>query len=285
MDRLNCICFFWFNLEIYPLDSCCLSWFPFEDKQELLKQFVQHNELLESVETTLKISREQSGEVEHARELLTIKEMREKGFSQKLCYYKMPIRFMLPQCLHCVCVSEWKGNTSVPCCSYYCCWKYICLSSPKNAPRMKIETIIGKSTPVPDSDVPDCPESVRFWCNTGGRSSQKETTRLTADAETRIATSMDGLAGMLAGPDVGVSAAAAGVGTANRPTIKALVDVASAVAADPPAPKAKAKSKAKAKAKAAAKVPKTPAEQRNAIRTAFGNYSNVTFIACFHKQL
>lgn len=165
------------------------------------------------------------------------------------------------------------------------CENNMYLHPKKNAPRMKIETIIAKATPIPDSDCPDDPESVRFWCNTGGKASQKETTRLTADAEACVATTMDGLAGMLAGPDVGSSIPAAGVGTANRPTIKALVDIASAPAAETAtAAKAKAKSKAKAKAKAAAKLPKTPAEQRNAIRTAFGNYNNF-FSRDFHKQL
>ena len=35
---------------------------------------------------TLKVSREQQGEVEHTRELLTIRQMREKGFSQNLLF-------------------------------------------------------------------------------------------------------------------------------------------------------------------------------------------------------
>ena len=135
---------------------------------------------------------------------------------------------------------------------------------------MKVETIIAKATPVPDSDCPDDPESVRFWCSTGGKASQKETTRLTADAETRVATTMDGLAGMLAGPEVATSLTPT-VGSASRPSIKALVDIANATPAEPAAPKAKAKSKAKAKAKASAKTPKTPSEQRQAIRTEFAN--------------
>ena len=55
-----------------------------QDKQELLRQFVTSNENMESVETNLKVSREQIGEIEHVKELLTIKEMRDKGFSQIL---------------------------------------------------------------------------------------------------------------------------------------------------------------------------------------------------------
>lgn len=57
---------------------------PLQDKQELLKQFVQHGENIESIETTLTLSREQVGSVQRNRELLTIGEMKAKGFSQQL---------------------------------------------------------------------------------------------------------------------------------------------------------------------------------------------------------
>ena len=46
-----------------------------------MKQFVASKENLDSVESSLKMVREQTGELEHARELLTIKEMKERGFS------------------------------------------------------------------------------------------------------------------------------------------------------------------------------------------------------------
>ena len=49
---------------------------------------------------TLKVSREQQGEVEHTRELLTIRQMREKGFSANLVfpnpYKQFSIFGMLP---------------------------------------------------------------------------------------------------------------------------------------------------------------------------------------------
>ena len=57
---------------------------PLQDKQELLKQFVQHGENIESIETTLTLSREQVGSVQRNKELLTIAEMKSKGFSQQL---------------------------------------------------------------------------------------------------------------------------------------------------------------------------------------------------------
>ena len=53
-----------------------------QDKQELLRQFVMNDENLEKVETQLTVSREQEGEVEHKKELLTIAEMKRRNFSE-----------------------------------------------------------------------------------------------------------------------------------------------------------------------------------------------------------
>lgn len=50
----------------------------------MLKQFIESGENLKVVETTLQVSREQEGKVEHQRKLLTIAQMREQGFSQFL---------------------------------------------------------------------------------------------------------------------------------------------------------------------------------------------------------
>ena len=52
-----------------------------KDKQELLRKFVQNNENLKLVESSLNVSREQSGEATHRRELLTIAEMKTRNFS------------------------------------------------------------------------------------------------------------------------------------------------------------------------------------------------------------
>ena len=134
--------------------------------------------------------------------------------------------------------------------------------------RMKIETIIAKSTPVPDSDCPEDAESVRFWCNIGGKSTQKETTTVAATAEANLATTQEGLSSILGGADLPTAVLPEGHGgTANRPTIKALVDIANEPEATP-APKAKSKAKAKAKnrSRVSEKNPKTPAERRQSIR-------------------
>ena len=55
-----------------------------QEKQQLLKEWVQKNENPEAIETSLEVSREQSGELERGKELLTISEMQQRGFSQFL---------------------------------------------------------------------------------------------------------------------------------------------------------------------------------------------------------
>lgn len=57
-----------------------------QDKQDLLRQFIKNKENLEAVEMDLVVTRTQEGEVEHQRALLTIKEMKQKGFSQLLAF-------------------------------------------------------------------------------------------------------------------------------------------------------------------------------------------------------
>ncbi len=104
--------------------------------------------------------------------------------------------------------------------------------------------------------------------------SQKERTTVAAEAQAAIKTTPDTLAALLGGgADVGP---VDGVGTGavgNRPTLKALVDLANSGGSEQgggtPAAKPKAKSKAKAKAKngVGSQLPKTPAEQRQAIRS------------------
>ena len=133
--------------------------------------------------------------------------------------------------------------------------------------RAKIDTIISRSTPHPDPDAPECPESVRFWATSGGEFSEKERTRVTATASARVAPSATGLAGLVQ-HDVPSSGAPTPCG--NGPTLRALVDVANNTESPGPEPtaKGKAKAKAKAKSKVAQVTPKTPAEQRVAIRSS-----------------
>lgn len=78
------------DLFIYSHEDMCIYryiWKPFlnrfpQDKQELLRQFVMNEENLDKVETHLTVSREQEGEVEHKKELLTIAEMKRRNFSE-----------------------------------------------------------------------------------------------------------------------------------------------------------------------------------------------------------
>lgn len=55
-----------------------------KERSELLKQFIAAKESLDATESTLVISKEQEGELEKGKELLTIKDMVDRGFSQIL---------------------------------------------------------------------------------------------------------------------------------------------------------------------------------------------------------
>ena len=55
-----------------------------QEKQQLLQQWVTNGENCEKIETSLKLTRCQEGELEKGRELLTISEMKSCGFSTSL---------------------------------------------------------------------------------------------------------------------------------------------------------------------------------------------------------
>lgn len=139
--------------------------------------------------------------------------------------------------------------------------------------RTKIDTLISRSTPVPDPDAPEDPESVRFWATSGGEFSERERTRVSATATARVAPTTEGLVAMA---HLDVPGAGAGVTPCgNGPTLRSLVDVANST--EPglgPTPKGKAK--AKAKARVTQQTPKTPAEQRAAIRF----WDSIRFFLC-----
>lgn len=61
----------------------------FEERSDLLRSWINSGECLEATESSLVISKEQSGEMEKGKELLTIKEMCDKGFSQSLIHCSM----------------------------------------------------------------------------------------------------------------------------------------------------------------------------------------------------
>ena len=127
--------------------------------------------------------------------------------------------------------------------------------------RAKIDSIIARNTPHPDPDAPEDPASVRFWANCGGVASEVESTKLQASAQATVQSTGDILSSIVGSdpmaPDTGR--------VANGPTLRALVDVAS-TPVEAPTAKSKAKAKAKAKSRVSQQNPKTPAEQRNAIR-------------------
>ena len=128
--------------------------------------------------------------------------------------------------------------------------------------RAKIDNIIARNAPHPDPDAPEDPASVRFWATSGGTASEVESTKLQATANATVQSTGDILASLVGNDPM---APDAGGRVANGPTLRALVDVASEPIEAPTA-KSKAKAKAKAKGKVSQQVPKTPAEQRNAIR-------------------
>ena len=131
--------------------------------------------------------------------------------------------------------------------------------------RTKIDTLISRSTPVPDPDAPEDPESVRFWATSDGEFSERERTKVSATATARVTPTTDGLAAM-AHLDVPGAGGAAVTPCGNGPTLKSLVDVANSSEPMQTGPTPKCKAKAKAKAKVTQQSPKTPAEQRAAIR-------------------
>ena len=106
-----------------------------------------------------------------------------------------------------------------------------------------------KNQSVPDPDCPECPESVRFWCTTGGWYHEKEKQELKSTATMAVAptaATFDSL-GALGGLETG--------GAGPTPSLTSLVDVmngagvassATPAAGTPVKPKSKAKSKAKA---------------------------------------
>ncbi len=69
-----------------------------KEKQELLKQWISNGENAKSVEASIEVTRSQSGEVCKGRELLTIKEMVDKKFSQFFGYIYV-ICFLFGRCV------------------------------------------------------------------------------------------------------------------------------------------------------------------------------------------
>lgn len=131
---------------------------------------------------------------------------------------------------------------------------------------------------IPDEDAPTDPESVRFWCWVGGRYMDREKTTLSMEASASVRPSAESLGAMLA-PSNGVMGNSqlmiSNMTSPNQhdanssgPSLEALKNVVSQSAVSTTAKgKSRAKAKAKAKANASLQTPKTPAEQKDQIRT------------------
>ena len=122
---------------------------------------------------------------------------------------------------------------------------------------------------VPDDDAPDDAASMKFWCSTSTKYTDREKTRVKMQATANVAATGDELGSLLAdgGGSLGLpsSMAAAATGGVN---LGQLVDVIRGSEAS--AAKAKAKRKAKgASKKSKLEEAKTPAEQREAVRNLF----------------
>ena len=66
----------------------------------MLKSFITSGENLEACEANLLVAREHDNEVAHNRELLTIKQMMEKGFSQTLGRFSWSQFSRFRTCIH-----------------------------------------------------------------------------------------------------------------------------------------------------------------------------------------
>ena len=148
-----------------------------------------------------------------------------------------------------------------------------------------MDAIVRKQQGVPDPDAPSDAASTRFWCFTGGKFTDRESTSIEMEATATVQTSAAALGSMLdAGSSAGGTpstlaltngeAGAAPSASTVGPSLEDLVGVMQGhVAAKA---KAKATSKAKAKARAVQQQgSKTPQEIREAIRIL------LDFLTCF----
>ena len=222
-----------------------------QEKQQLLKEWVTNGENCSRIESALTVSREQRGELERGRELLTISEMQSRGFSEWLIMILVLVLFyFLYMCLPLFPKKKFTQSTLA---------------------RKKIESIV-KRGGVPDEDAPTDAASMRFWCTTGARYTDRESTSVKMTAHANVAATPDQLATMLADPanSGGMAGAMPAAAVANSGVnLGELVDVIrNGNTGSTGAAKAKAKPKAKGSAGKRAKLEeaKTPAEVREAIR-------------------
>lgn len=142
----------------------------------------------------------------------------------------------------------------------------------RNFSQSKIDSILRKQQGVPDEDAPDDVESVRFWCTTGSRYTDKEKMKLEMTASATVKTTPDAMGSLLgenssAAPLALTNGASPSAGPSH--SLESLLSCANqSLAPGGAGAKAKCKAKAKAKAKSmpGSQTEKTPAEKREAAR-------------------
>lgn len=238
-----------------------------KDKQALLQQWVSTGENVDAIETNLKISRSQEGELTRGRELLTIDEMKSRGMSQHLILdhiYVLTFNFFCSaNHITCACPSI---SQQIP----------ISLLRESSLLRTKIESVIKRGDGIADPDCPDDPSSTRFWVTTGAKFEDREKVGVSMEATAAVQSSAAAIGQMLAPSGTGEGGCLALTNGSERggggPSLEALVGVMTggaggAATPAPAAAKAKAKPKAKAKANTSLQNAKTPAEVKDAIRS------------------
>ena len=137
---------------------------------------------------------------------------------------------------------------------------------------------------IADEDAPHDPESTRFWCWVGGKYTDRERTTLSMEATSHVKATAESLGSMLSSSGISQLSIANGASDGpcdvkSGPSLEALVGVMNQAN-----PKAKAKAavkcKAKAKARASVQTPKTPAEQRESIRSLIWISTGFVFLDC-----
>ena len=192
------------------------------------------------------------------KQLLTIAEMKNKGFSTFFGQYMETLSFTQ------LTISSHECSPSL--------WFCFLFGSPTLL-RRKIENLI-KRPGVPDPDAPEDAESTRWWASVGGSYTDKERMSISTTSKASVVSTSGTVAGLLGDfRETPSSQLALGNGsgsetpstaTSSGPSLSALVNVMNGEGRGNG--NARAKGKAKAKARVINNAPKTPAEQRDDLR-------------------
>ena len=251
-----------------------------QDKQDLLKAWVESGENVDMMETRLVVQRSHQADLNRGRRQMTISQMQKEGFSEPLVWIEV-YRF-------------------------YYLWPIIILKKIRKSPefrekkhfwkltplRAKIQGLIAKGGEA-DPDAPDDPASVRFWASIGGSYNENERSRVGTESTANIKLDTAAVSNMLGGlggagatppqlmpPATGPSPSltalvavmnAGSSGSGSTPTpAPTPVDPGAPAPATPapgtPGPVPNAKPKPKPKPRPSLKDPKTPDEWRAAAR-------------------